>query len=707
MNLRLPARADQPLLLLAITVWSGVLLVAAPILGFGGSVVALGLGARWRRSSLRWLLVGGLIAGVGSGLLVTAREQELHAEIPTGSTRVEATVVATTDVLAGPFGDVVVGRAIEVTRGNLPSGELALSDLGIDGVQVGDRVQIRGLFQSGVARVGRKHVVGRIAVHSATIGDARPGLHIRIANILRDRVGDVVSPASSAGRGLLTGFLIGDTSEVSASDLENMRRSGLSHFVAVSGSNVALFLMLWWLLLAPLASMGWLRTVAGLAGLMVFAAMTRWEPSVIRAATAASVLMLARSAGVPLSGWATLGATVSIVLLVAGELASDVGFQLSVLAVIGVMGGSETMTFRPAFVATGLSASIAAQLLVSPVLLATFGSIPALSPLANVVAGPLVVAATSLAGIGVVSGIGPLIGLAAWIAEGVLAIARVGAGWPQLEPVGFIAVVVAVALVAAFARSLLVPLLLVGIVVSVWPGGGRPTDLPAAVFLDVGQGDSTLFLGDSVTVLIDGGPDPALLERRLSRYSVRSIDVLVISHVHADHILGLAAVLGRIPVGSIIADFSHHSTPAARWLVEEAYRYGIPMVEPEAGDRFGSGQLEFEILAPLRRYASPNDESVVVRVDLAGLSILMSGDIETYAQREIALEAVDVLKVPHQGAATSDLGWLSAHAGGIAVVSVGPNSFGHPSDLVLDTLRAAGAKLHRTDRDGDLVLSAP
>ena len=209
-----------------------------------------------------------------------------------------------------------------------------------------------------------------------------------------------------------------------------------------------------------------------------------------------------------------------------------------------------------------------------------------------------------------------------------------------------------------------------------------------------------------MTVLIDGGPDPTLLERHLARYEVRRIDVLVVSHVHADHILGLAAVLGRIPVGTIIAEFSHHSTPAAQWLLGEADRLGIPVVAPEVGDRFGSAQLDFEILAPLRRYASPNDESVVVRVTIAGLDILMSGDIEAYAQRELELRGVDVLKVPHQGAATSDLAWISRHAGALAVVSVGANSFGHPSEEVIDTLSAAGAKVHRTDRDGDLVIGS-
>ena len=83
----------------------------------------------------------------------------------------------------------------------------------------------------------------------------------------------------------------------------------------------------------------------------------------------------------------------------------------------------------------------------------------------------------------------------------------------------------------------------------------------------------------------------------------------------------------------------------------------------------------------------------------------MSGDIETFAQAELLVHGVDVLKVPHQGAATSDLGWLADHAGHTAVVSVGPNQFGHPSPDVLEVLAEAGADIHRTDLDGDLVFA--
>ena len=83
--------------------------------------------------------------------------------------------------------------------------------------------------------------------------------------------------------------------------------------------------------------------------------------------------------------------------------------------------------------------------------------------------------------------------------------------------------------------------------------------------------------------------------------------------------------------------------------------------------------------------------------------MLLSGDIEVFAQSELSVEA-DVLKVPHQGAATSDSEWLRQVGADLAVISVGPNSFGHPADWVIDTLRDSGAEVLRTDQHGDVVV---
>ncbi len=85
--------------------------------------------------------------------------------------------------------------------------------------------------------------------------------------------------------------------------------------------------------------------------------------------------------------------------------------------------------------------------------------------------------------------------------------------------------------------------------------------------------------------------------------------------------------------------------------------------------------------------------------------MLFAGDIEAIAQRELGPIEASVLKVPHQGGATSDPEWLEANAGEVAVISVGPNSFGHPAPEVIGILEEAGAAVRRTDLEGDVVVS--
>ena len=116
------------------------------------------------------------------------------------------------------------------------------------------------------------------------------------------------------------------------------------------------------------------------------------------------------------------------------------------------------------------------------------------------------------------------------------------------------------------------------------------------------------------------------------------------------------------------------------------------------------GSIGLEVLGPARRYASLNDQSIAIRATIGGHTVLLSGDMERVSQGDLDPPRVDVLKVPHQGAATSDPEWLVETGASVAVVSVGPNRFGHPSEELLATLERAGMEVRRTDREGDVVI---
>jgi competence protein ComEC len=579
---------------------------------------------------------------------------------------------------------------------------VALHFDGVPGVSKGDRLLVRGVAAGRPAVIRGRAVAGTIDV-TAILDRSEPSDPLlRSANRLRARLLTTIEPGRSDGRALLVGFLIGDTTQVDPVVLEDLRRSGLSHLVAVSGSNVALFLGLWWIITTPLSMSPRWRAAVGAIGLIVFGHLTRWEPSVIRASAMALVALVGRTVGLVLDAWSALSIAVIGSLLASPGLALSLGFQLSVAATVGIL-------MVPPITSTALRAlamTAGAQLAVTPILLASFGQVPLFSPLANLVAIPVVGVATVVGGLGGLVGMDRLIGVAVAASDVVIAIGRVGSSLPQVGWLAIGAVAVGLAVVAfrpgrrpiGWAAASLV------LAISVFPAG-RAVQTPAVVFLDVGQGDSALVLGSDLVILIDGGPDPARLENALRRYRVDHVDLVVATHVHADHLTGLISLVERHPVGELWQAFDPHSTEASDRLLEAAGRAGVPVRRPAIGTGLHSKDVGVSVVGPVRRYASPNDQSVVLVIELDGTRVLFPGDAETFAQAELSIQGVDVLKVPHQGAATSDLEWLAAHAGRLAVISVGPNDYGHPSESVIEALEIAGARVVQTDLWGDVVVT--
>lgn len=352
-----------------------------------------------------------------------------------------------------------------------------------------------------------------------------------------------------------------------------------------------------------------------------------------------------------------------------------------------------------------LAITIGAQVAVAPLILVHFGSVPLVSPLINLVAAPLVTVATALGAVGVTL-FGFLIHPASWSADLVLFLARGSSGLPQLGPMGLMTAM-ALGAVLVINRSirayLAIPICLV-LSLTVLPIGRglRPGEIAV---LDVGQGDAILLsAGDSRYVLVDGGPDGSLLLERLRSRGVASLDLVVLTHVHADHVTGLVDVIENMGVGLVWVGDGVHQTDGSRRFVEALAARSIPFVTPEPGTTLDLAAVELRVEGPIRRYKSPNDESIVLTVTGASRSMLLAGDIEVVAQEDLSHLRADVLKVPHQGAATSSPDWLLRVGADEAVISVGPNQFGHPAQWVVDLFDDNGVVLHRTDTDGDVVI---
>ena len=181
---------------------------------------------------------------------------------------------------------------------------------------------------------------------------------------------------------------------------------------------------------------------------------------------------------------------VGVLLILSGQLAVDVGFQLSVAATVGIMVGSGMFADRrPRALWATLGAATAAQVAVVPVLLLHFGTVPLMSPIANLLSAPLVTGATVTGAVAVVIGWGPAVAVSSALAGAVLGIADVAAGWPQLGLAGVLAALGAAALIRLKrTRQLAVAGLAVVLALSVLVPS-RPPNVPTVTFLDVGQGD--------------------------------------------------------------------------------------------------------------------------------------------------------------------------------------------------------------------------
>ena len=367
-----------------------------------------------RRARVRFALalVAALVAGVSltQRALDGAADSALTVPIATRATVAVRGVLAE-DPDGGPYWARVLVRVAAFAGGEPVGRTVLLSARGdaaarIRLLEAGDRVTVTGWLEplSGFdARLRWRHAVGELHAIDLTAFDPPGSPVLRVANALRDHVlrGGTHLPATE--RALLAGFLLGDTRALPPEIEEQFRAAGLTHLLAVSGANVAFVLAL----VAPVLRRLSLRTqlVGGLAVLVVFGTMTRWEPSVLRACVMAACSMVGLYLGRPSVGVRTLALAALLLLLADPFLLHSVGFLLSVGASAGIvlLSGRIGAHLRgPRWLRETLAITLTAQIGVAPVLIPVFGSIPLAAVPANLLAVPL---AAPLTIWGLVSGV--------------------------------------------------------------------------------------------------------------------------------------------------------------------------------------------------------------------------------------------------------------------------------------------------------------
>lgn len=235
---------------------------------------------------------------------------------------------------------------------------------------------------------------------------------------------------------------------------------------------------------------------------------------------------------------------------------------------------------------------------------------------------------------------------------------------------------------------------------------------------DVGQGDATvLAAGEGAGIVIDAGPDPALVDRCLRALGISRVPLVVLTHFHADHVAGLPGVLRGRAVGAIETTGLEDPAEQARSVRARAAARHIPVIRAVAGERRRTGTLTWQVLwpppDPVPHPEGPNDASVTLLVRSGGLRLLLLGDLEPPSQQALLasptagqFDKVDVLKVAHHGSAYQDAGLLHRVAPRLALISCGEdNPYGHPAPGTVAALEAEGARVLRTDRDGALAVT--
>lgn len=523
--------------------------------------------------------------------------------------------------------------------------------------------------------------------------------------------------------------------------------SGIAHLLAISGFHVGLIAALLFTLLRAVR-VDRVRAAAWCAaGAWGYVAFIGLPDAACRAAAILTLVAASRTRGYPPSRWGPLAAAALLLLVADPRRLASAGFQLSFAGAAGLVAWAGPLARRldqgarrlggrrpPREVLAALAAGVAATLATLPLVAWHFEQVSLVGIPVTLAATPLVALALPGAlAVLAIDRVSPPVG--AFLAGGVdvllealLALVRMAAALPFANAwVGRGTVVAALAgcLLAVLAarapgvgggaRRRLTALYAAAAVVA-WPlvasmaGRGRLEIL----MIDVGQGDAiAIRTPRGRWLMIDAGPpaedDPRAhpVVRTLRNRGVETLDLLLLTHPDLDHIGGAPAILESFAVRRVLDPLLPAPKASYADLLDLAAAERVPWARARTGDAWETDGVRFRVLHPDTLPLDPaegNAASVVLLLSWRGFDALFTGDAYVDVERTIAGRTgdLDVLKVGHHGSRTStDSSFLAAVQPEVALLSVGRlNRYGHPAPEVVRRLEAAGAEVHRTDREG-------
>ena len=550
----------------------------------------------------------------------------------------------------------------------------------------------------------------------------------------------------SDAEALVAGLAIGERSLLSDSTAEQMRDLSLTHLVAVSGANLAIVIGAVWFLCAYLGLGRNLRFSVGLIAMLGYVLLVGAESSVIRAATMALFVTVALWLGRGSSPLHSLALAVALLLIIDPAIATDFGFALSAIATAGLLIAAgplfEALRSKlPEWLALGVASAFAAQLFTTPILLMLQPGLPLYAVLANLLVEPVVAPVTII-------GISSAVLATAFpdLASLGIQFASLGTGWivflakemsalPFLRlhfvgaPTGVVIAALVVVLTALYffaedavnrKRSLVAISLLAVFgaflsVVDLARNGIAHRDWEV-LNCDVGQGDALLVRSGSSVSLVDVGPDPQLLRNCLQSAGVQRIEILVISHYDADHVAGVDGLEG-VDIGLAVLPGFADDRPLADKVQGRMRVWAEKTAIGQRGMEGVLGDCEWRILEPsfeAREATDSNDASLVSLYVCPNFELLALGDLGEAGQTRLLASsralfssaATRIVKVAHHGSADQSRELYEALAPEVAILSVGENRFGHPTDRILRILSSVGSRILRTDIQGAVSIAS-
>ena len=616
---------------------------------------------------------------------------------------------------------------------------LLMGDQALNDLIPGEKIELYGRIKT---FTGYSVLAGSIT----KVGDftiiSHASLIWRVTSSIRKDIKSALEPLPADARALIPGLVMGDRSGQDVQLSSAMKRTGLTHLTAVSGANFAIVAALLLLVGRAVRLKGNYLWWSIALTLLAFIFLVRPSSSVLRAAVMTGVVLFAKARGLRASPIPALATAISLLLLINPFYVRDAGFGLSVFATAGLLFLAPNLQRKfeargfPAFLSEALAIPISATIFCLPLMVVISGQLSLISILANFLVAPVIAFITGCGLLLMIvapfnSALGALVGwcitpFALWItfvARRLSALPFAALSWPQ-SWIGSLAAILVVLTLFWLLRTgkkiLLIVLFLImatELAFSIRPFSNSWIPRDWSFFqCDVGQGDGMIIkTREGHALVIDVGPDGEAINRCLSELNISNIDLLILTHFHADHVSGLSGAIKGRNVSQ--AWISMTLDPPEEVVQVRRLLSGIEVATPQVGSSFHEKNIDLLVIA-VAAESTPNDSSIAVLGKVRGATFFAAGDLELEGQARALMRLtrlpsndiwnrtqIDLMKGIHHGSAIQDPGLLELLRPRVTFFSVGTgNPYGHPSDFALTLYGKYGA-VYRTDTDHSLALA--